>query len=63
MSPPLARWSQKDYLPLARIHTPGIEPGPAAWKAVVLPLHHVCLLREPSMSCHDAAMQQEKYEA
>ena len=42
MSPPLARWSQKDCLPLARIHTPGIEPGPAAWKAVVLPLHHVC---------------------
>ena len=26
----------------ARVHTPGIEPGPAAWKAVVLPLHHVC---------------------
>ena len=24
------------------LHTPGIEPGPAAWKAVVLPLHHVC---------------------
>jgi hypothetical protein len=24
------------------VHTPGIEPGPAAWKAVVLPLHHVC---------------------
>lgn len=27
---------------LVRVHTPGIEPGPAAWKAVVLPLHHVC---------------------
>ena len=24
------------------IHTPRIELGPAAWKAVVLPLHHVC---------------------
>ena len=24
------------------IHTPRIELGPAAWKDVVLPLHHVC---------------------
>ena len=24
------------------LHTPGIEPGATAWKAVMLPLHHAC---------------------
>ena len=25
------------------VHWPGIEPGPPAWKARILPLNHQCL--------------------
>ncbi|CAD6999563.1 unnamed protein product [Ceratitis capitata] len=27
------------------LHRPGIEPGPPAWQASILPLNHRCLLR------------------
>ena len=27
-----------------RLHWPGIEPGPPAWQARILPLNHQCLL-------------------
>ena len=26
------------------LHRPGIEPGPPAWQASILPLNHRCLL-------------------
>ena len=26
-----------------RVHWPGIEPGPPAWQARILPLNHQCL--------------------
>ena len=28
------------------MHWPGIEPGPPAWQARILPLNHQCLMSE-----------------
>ena len=34
----IQKWRKKNYL-----HWPGIEPGPPAWQATILPLNHQCL--------------------
>ena len=37
----------------AKLHRPGIEPGPPAWQASILPLNHRCdsvTPRSPSLS-------------
>ena len=28
------------------VHPPGVEPGPIAWKAIILPLDQECLMEE-----------------
>ena len=28
------------------VHPPGVEPGPIAWKAIILPLDQECLMKE-----------------
>lgn len=28
------------------LHPPGVEPGPIAWKAIILPLDQECLMEE-----------------
>ena len=28
------------------MHPPGVEPGPIAWKAIILPLDQECLMKE-----------------
>jgi hypothetical protein len=28
------------------LHPPGVEPGPIAWKAIILPLDQECLMKE-----------------
>ena len=37
------------------VHPPGVEPGPIAWKAIILPLDQECLMKEwvlyDSISC------------
>jgi hypothetical protein len=27
------------------VHPPGVEPGPIAWKAIILPLDQECLMK------------------
>ena len=34
-----------------KVHWPGIEPGPPAWQARILPLNHQCLLKEVYCFC------------
>ena len=34
------------------LHGPGIEPGPPAWQARILPLNHPCLDYNPSLDDH-----------
>ena len=33
-----AKQNKKNYI----VHWPGIEPGPPAWQARILPLNHQC---------------------
>ena len=33
-----------DYNTAADLHWPGIEPGPPAWQARILPLNHQCIV-------------------
>jgi hypothetical protein len=28
------------------VHPPGVEPGPIAWKAIILPLDQECLMKD-----------------
>ena len=35
--------SVSQYLLVIVVHRPGIEPGPPAWQASILPLNHRCL--------------------
>ena len=44
----LKKKSKKDMQ--KKMHWPGIEPGPPAWQARILPLNHQCSVDEPSMS-------------
>ena len=35
--------SKMKFLDRSKMHRPGIEPGPPAWQASILPLNHRCL--------------------
>jgi hypothetical protein len=34
------------------VHPPGVEPGPIAWKAIILPLDQECLMEMIEISCN-----------
>jgi hypothetical protein len=34
------------------VHPPGVEPGPIAWKAIILPLDQECLMKVIKISCN-----------
>ena len=36
------------YIKAKKLHRPGIEPGPPAWQASILPLNQRCLLTRSS---------------
>ena len=40
------------------MHWPGIEPGPPAWQARILPLNHQC----PILRLFSTIVNQDKYE-
>ena len=39
---------------LQLLHWPGIEPGPPAWQARILPLNHQCQMWGTPRHCHTA---------
>ena len=44
-------WENSSYIvKIFKLHRPGIEPGPPAWQASILPLNHRCTIMHRTLA-------------